>query len=417
MSDSKGEGHSEDNELTTRTVLVAVAGGSPAIITETLWALTHQKREHIHEIRIITTRKGEERILNTLLSTGAAIFEECCRECGYEPGEVKFDRSTIEVLRDALGAELEDIRNDEENQLAADQICGLIEKWTAEDDVRLFCSVAGGRKTMSIYLTIAMMLYGRADDRLWHVLVEPEELERCREFFYPYKQPRDLPITDSRGKTLKLISTAAARIDLSNIPFVRLRDLATVELTKEPRSYNRIVDETQERLQFLAKAEDAPLYIHKVHGAYSQIPLQVAGSVFYLSTAEGLLYALIAERRKNAGDGDEGLMVTDIKPDDLKRIYYMLTGERYESSLRGTDFGFLTDWIEQTESRRGRDLVDFKEAVERAVSRANKSLRANGLPGKFLVVNVNRRRRRQAARYALQLPPEAIHLCEKSLEK
>lgn len=409
MSVVEGEQYLPEKGKSPRTVLVAVAGGSPAIITETLWALTYQKLKRIHEIRIITTRKGEERILKTLLDPASCKFEECCRECGYEPGEIKFDGSTIEVLKDAAGDDLEDIRNDQENQQAADQICELIRRWTTEEPSRFYCSVAGGRKTMSIYLTIAMMLYGRAEDRLWHVLVEPEELERCREFFHPYKDSRDLPVTDPYGKTIRHISTAVAGIDLAEIPFVRLRELASAEIMKGPSSYSQTVKETQERLQFLARAEVAPLRIHRIHGAYSQIPIQVAGNRFFLSTAEGFLYTLIAEGRKNSCDYG-GLRVADVKAGDLMRIYHLLTGDRYESSMRGTDFGFLTDWIEQVESGNKIDKKSFKEAVERAISRANKSLRESGLPERFMIVNLNRQKRTQAARYALQLPPDAVQL-------
>lgn len=393
-----------------RTVLVAVAGGSPAIITETLWALTEQKRERVHEVRIITTSKGEGRILGTLLDPAGGKFDECYRECGYKRGEIKFDRSTIHVLKDSAGADLEDIRGDQDNQSAADQICELIRGWTAEEGARLFCSVAGGRKTMSIYLTIAMMLYGRAEDRLWHVLVEPEELERCREFFHPYREPRELPIGDLQGRTIKHVSTSVARIDLAEIPFVRLREFASAEMRKEPRGYIRIVEETQERLQFLARVEAAPIQIQRIHGAYSQVPLRVAGDTFYLSTAEGILYTLMAENCKNSRNGDGGLRVADISADDLKRVYHLLTGEMYISSMRGTDFGFLTDWIEQTESGNKLDHVEFKRAIERAVSRANRSLRESGLPERFWIVNVNREKKRQAARYALRLPPGAIQL-------
>lgn len=119
---------------------------------------------------------------------------------------------------------------------------------------------------------------------------------------------------------------------------------------------------------------------------------------------------MIAESRKNSHNGDGGLQVADISASDLKRVYRLLTGELYVSSMRGTDFGFLTDWMEQTESGTKLGQMEFKRAIERAVSRANRSPRESGLPEKFWIVNVNREKKRQAARYALRLPPGAIHL-------
>jgi hypothetical protein len=78
--------------------------------------------------------------------------------------------------------------------------------------------------------------------------------------------------------------------------------------------------------------------------------------------------------------------------------------------LPGTDFGSLTDWIEQIESGNKLDQVEFKRAIERAVSRANRALRESGLPERFWIVNVNREKKRQAACYALLFPPSAIQL-------
>jgi CRISPR-associated protein (TIGR02584 family) len=181
-----------------RTILVAVAGGSPAIVTETLWALTQQRGERVDEVRVITTSKGEAAIRTALLdpasnkvTPGVSRFADCCRECGLTES-ISF---IIHTLEKQAGFALADIRDDTENQTAADQICALIQEWTSESDTKIFCSAAGGRKTMSIYLTIAMMIYGRTDDRLFHVLVEPEEAEYCHDFFYPYGEPRTLSYT------------------------------------------------------------------------------------------------------------------------------------------------------------------------------------------------------------------------------
>ena len=37
----------------TRTVLVAGIGTSPAVLTETVWALAHQKRPVVHNTRTL----------------------------------------------------------------------------------------------------------------------------------------------------------------------------------------------------------------------------------------------------------------------------------------------------------------------------------------------------------------------------
>src|SRR3989442_11659300 len=109
-----------------RNILVAVAGGSPAIVTETLWALTQQRGERVDEVRVITTSKGENLIKAALLdpkanriNPGLSRFADCCVECGLSAEATTF---TIHILEKTKGTALADIRDDNENQLAADQI-------------------------------------------------------------------------------------------------------------------------------------------------------------------------------------------------------------------------------------------------------------------------------------------------------
>ncbi|MBV8857233.1 MAG: TIGR02584 family CRISPR-associated protein [Acidobacteria bacterium] len=398
----------------TRTILVAVAGGSPAVITETFWALAREKGVRIDEVRVITTSEGRDAVVGALLSSPRSRFSECCVECGLDPERVKFDGSTIEVLRDERGAELADIRDSRENALAADQICSLIHRWAGEEGTRLHASAAGGRKTMSIYLTIAMMLYGREEDSLWHVLVEPEEAERCGEFFHPYREPRMLPVRDRDGKVVKEISTADVRIDLAAIPFVRLSEIGASGAARQS-SYLQIVKERQQRLRFLSGAVSVEI-LH-AERPYSQVPLVISGRTCRLKPASGLIYALLAERCKR-GAGGAGLRVKEITAEDLKRTYQLLTGNAYGALVEGTHFGFLPVWVKEIEER-GKvksqrkaedDFDNLKSSVEQAVNRANKSLTRAGFPERFMIANVNRDKRRQPARYALRLPPEAIQL-------
>jgi len=78
---------------------------------------------------------------------------------------------------------LPDIRSVEDNTFAANQICEIVRELSLTSHTSLHASAAGGRKTMSIYLTAAMQLFGRAQDRLSHVLVS-EDFETHPDFFY-----------------------------------------------------------------------------------------------------------------------------------------------------------------------------------------------------------------------------------------
>jgi CRISPR-associated protein (TIGR02584 family) len=82
--------------------------------------------------------------------------------------------------------ELADIRTPADNHAAADFLLEKLRQFTENDDVRLVCSLAGGRKTMGALLYAGLSLIGRDTDRLTHVLVnEP--------FDDPRRQPSEFP--------------------------------------------------------------------------------------------------------------------------------------------------------------------------------------------------------------------------------
>jgi CRISPR-associated protein (TIGR02584 family) len=199
-----------------RNILLCIAGMSPQIITLTLFALT-QHGEKVDEIRVITTFEGRNRILETLLNKGNGKFYEFCKDFAIESQSIKFDETTIYSLNKPDGTKLEDIRTPEENELVGDQIVEIVREICKDDSIKLHASVAGGRKTMSIHLTTAMQLFGRANDTLSHVLAN-KDFETNRDFFYPPPIPKLIRLRDGRK-----ISTSKAEVYLSTIPFIRLR--------------------------------------------------------------------------------------------------------------------------------------------------------------------------------------------------
>lgn len=412
----------QSEQTPTRNILVAVAGGSPAIVTETLWVLTKGKNIRVDEVRIITTEKGKAAILDTLLpakrakhakhekSAKGSRFASCLKELEIDH-QILFSEQTVFVLADGKGGSLHDIRSDEDNQHASDQICNLIREWTNEPNTRLYCSAAGGRKTMSIYLTIAMMLYGRMDDKLFHVLISPEEFERCKDFFHPFRRPRKLTLADQSGKSIEL-STADVRIDLGEIPFVRLRVLDTSSIFGGTLRYSEIVDTVQARLEFLTRAASSHLRIHGTQFFRSRIPVEVAGKTCHLETAPGFVYTLIAEDRKLRGQS-AGIEVDLLSVRDLKRVFRLLTGSEFSEMLEGTEFDFVAEWVKLLRSRDPDLLERFKGAIQVNKSRANKSLKKADFPRRFWIVNLKlgkRGKQSQGAMYTINLPGDAIHL-------
>lgn len=200
-----------------RRILLAVTGLSPQIVTETLYALAVASPAPFipTEIHLITTAEGAERARLALLSDEPGWFHRL--RADYDLPPIAFDSGHIHILRDAAGLPLADIRSPQDNLLCADFITAKVRELTADPDAALHVSIAGGRKTMGFFLGYALSLFGRAQDRLSHVLVS-EPYEASWNFFYP--TPYENVIETAARK---LVDARDARVTLADIPFVSLR--------------------------------------------------------------------------------------------------------------------------------------------------------------------------------------------------
>lgn len=199
-----------------KRILVAVSGLSPAILTETIFALAVNSEDKFipTEVHLITTIEGKERAENTLLKGISPKFKSLCQD--YQLENIHFGRENIHVITNPDGVELDDIRSPKDNEAAADFITQLIYRFSKKENSALHVSIAGGRKTMGYYVGYALSLFGRPQDRLSHVLVE-QDYERCLDFFYPTKQC--VISNNLDGKPLDL---SKAKVFLAEIPFVRI---------------------------------------------------------------------------------------------------------------------------------------------------------------------------------------------------
>ena len=202
-----------------REIFIFIAGATPQVITETIYALgTLKQPVYPAELYVITTSEGRKRAEETLVHEGKL------NALGQELGH-KLPLITPEsfiVPRDADGRELSDIRNEDDNERMGDLIMSFIREKTSDPYARLHCSIAGGRKTMSFYLGAALQMFGRSWDRLYHVLVSPE-FESLPGFYF---KPKKDSVIAARGKKLH---TKDAVITLAELTFIRLREKVVAE--------------------------------------------------------------------------------------------------------------------------------------------------------------------------------------------
>ncbi len=216
-------------------VLFAVCGQSPAILTETAWGLATSPSPVIPDkVHVITTSQGRDTIQKSLLDSG--IWDRLRTDLKAKPGQLQFgSSSSIQIIAGEDG-DLNDIRTQDDNSRAADFILCELRKFTENPDTTVVASIAGGRKTMSVFMGLCMSLLGREQDRLCHVLVSepfdnPKLLPR---FFFPGRKAK----YTLDGKEVSL----PPQITVADIPFVRLRNLFSGQLGSLPGNYMSIVE-------------------------------------------------------------------------------------------------------------------------------------------------------------------------------
>ena len=218
-----------------KNILICVSGLTPQIITESLYCLSVKQKIPINEICVLTTSRGRDVILgidkhpSTPKSPLKREIETLCKKYNLiQPAFENNDAHIIVAKEESI--ELSDVRSDKQNQLFPNKVAELIKNKSSEFETTLYCVISGGRKSMSVHLAFALSVFGRENDKLLHVLTSEEN-----EFkgFYPVNRKEH------------------KELELSEIPFVRLRSLLMSE-NPNPQILNKkfvdIVKYTQKQL-------------------------------------------------------------------------------------------------------------------------------------------------------------------------
>jgi CRISPR-associated protein (TIGR02584 family) len=213
------------------TVLLAILGESPGVLTETVWAMAKEKSARLpDEIAVMTTRKGRGILQAQLLDSGAW---EKLRD--LLPG---LPLPHWQVFpRRADGRELYDLESRADVESAGDAMLRWVRGFAAEPDTRLIASISGGRKSMTALLATCMNLAGKPNDRMVHVHVPPPYDGRLDPpFLFPGSAKQHL---DARGKKH---AGANVPVTLIDIPFVPLRELFRERMGKAPGRFSDLVN-------------------------------------------------------------------------------------------------------------------------------------------------------------------------------
>ena len=267
-----------------KNILLAVCGLSPQVITETLYAL-YQNYKKIDAIHIITTRDGKEKIFAQLLSGDEGYYHKFLNDYDIDSSSIDFGPENIHTLKDEHGNELADIITEDDNEKLLKKCLELAFLFTSDPNTSVFFSIAGGRKTMSACLMVAAQMYGRSQDRIYHVLVSPE-FESNRDFFFPPKTPKMIKLIDKQGNPFYK-STKYAEVTLVPIPFVSIRKQLSKDYLTQPKDPGTL-------MLSLIKEKETKLIINMIDSKIIYKDLEID-----MMPARMALYAFFILRKKN----------------------------------------------------------------------------------------------------------------------
>lgn len=228
-----------------RVVLIAAVGTSPAVLTETVWALAYRPAPVVpDEVVVLTTTTGKARLRTDLIESGVwrDLVASLVRARIPGAAQLRLGETSVRVLPDADGNGVDDLRTAEDNMRAADFMLGVVRQYTEDPSAVVYASLAGGRKTMSALLLSCMSLLGRADDRVFHVLTNPEALALKPAFYFP--RAGATHAFAENGKARK-IAAARVAVDLFEVPFVRMRGWYQEKFKTIPPTYRALVSRVQ----------------------------------------------------------------------------------------------------------------------------------------------------------------------------
>jgi CRISPR-associated protein (TIGR02584 family) len=269
-----------------RNILLAVTGLIQKPIVQALWYFCSQKNIRFDEIIVLTTSHGEtalrsEKAGNSQSFIGG-ILPQFYKEYDLKPMKltvIPMKTSTenkigVEKIRTSTKI-IDDVRKEEELEIAAYSIIDTIRTMSLEDSDTLYCIYSGGRRVMASYLTSALTLIGKNNCHLYYLDVEPEEVLRNPEFYYPPKKPSEY--STSKGT----VRSTDIKIRTVEVVFPKLGEKFqdTVRIDK---TYKDVVKHIQDYIS----NEKKPIYVS--HNPVSRKPIIIGNNKSLLQAIKDL---------------------------------------------------------------------------------------------------------------------------------
>lgn len=277
-------------------MLVCLSGLTPQVVTETLYALLTAAQPFVPtELHLVTTTEGALRARSLLAGSAErpGVLHALWQDYAPQGVHLTFDpHRHVHLILDGA-TELPDVTQPGHHVGTADSILAALRPLLTDPDAAVHASIAGGRKSMSFYMGYVMSLLARDQDRLSHVLVNAP-FDTLQAFSYPPRTPVDIPIRDGT-----CISSASARITLTEVAFVKMSRHLPKQLLSGRQSFESLVRQAQAALEGVYVVLDVSRRLVAISGG------GVPAARVQLSPQEFGLYAYLACRRQRSGEHDQ----------------------------------------------------------------------------------------------------------------
>jgi len=180
---------------------------------------------------------------HNLIDSKTGKFYQFCRDWQIDRQAIQFDSDHI-LVADDINQKTTGKPNSAQCEPLVNLILHILRQLTQNPNTILHCSLAGGRKTMSVYFAYALQFFGRQQDKLYHVLTHPQEFQNHPDFYYLSPQPEILNMPDG-----KKLSTKLAQIELLEVPYIRLRNKMEYLFGDKNLPFDEMVRLTQTELE------------------------------------------------------------------------------------------------------------------------------------------------------------------------
>ncbi|MBP7951625.1 MAG: TIGR02584 family CRISPR-associated protein [Verrucomicrobiales bacterium] len=245
--------------------LIAVTGLSPAVLTETIWALANDPVRPLvpDTVIVLTTLTGQTRMREQLFGRDDlwhTLRRQILGKNHQTDSRLDFDNTPdrLKVLHRRRGSRripLDRMDSLEETEAVGDCLVEEIWSWVGRPDTQVLASISGGFKTMSALMYAAMSVLGGPSDRILHVLVEdPFDGGTKPLFFWPGQPQQTLTTTrpSKKGPPGTLVSARDMQPLLTEVRFPVLRKLFKDYGFRKAPTFTALVERCRESVDAIA---------------------------------------------------------------------------------------------------------------------------------------------------------------------